>query len=325
MGNSPTSGLIPGPQDIGPGAATAVASMTATTPSHGSGNPTNLGILPSAALRLLPVKPSSTATTLEHTAVSLLGRTNEEQGGITGYRTGPSITDGDLVRNVSRGSGVSIHSPPHVSLGIAGGSLGSNLHSGASPPVLDLNKRLGLVAGEDRLGTGLSQESASSLGAQSQPFAATGAKLGETGGSTVDGAEGNHSGVRIFTPPGISGGQWRPHTASTLKAQQAELVRKWLLQGYVYHLSHRSNSQSPSPGVGISHSCNVLSVNCSKTFSLWNVLCFFVSGCTKFDCIYGDMSRKVLCWKQQGAAVTLGIGYWVGGAGSVSWPHRDCT
>jgi hypothetical protein len=191
--------------------------------------------------------------------------------------------------------------------------------------VLDLNKRLGLVAGEDRLGTGLSQESASSLGAQSQPFAATGAKLGETGGSTVDGAEGNHSGVRIFTPPGISGGQWRPHTASTLKAQQAELVRKWLLQGYVYHLSHRSNSQSPSPGVGISHSCNVLSVNCSKTFSLWNVLCFFVSGCTKFDCIYGDMSRKVLCWKQQGAAVTLGIGYWVGGAGSVSWPHRDCT
>ncbi|KAH9555764.1 hypothetical protein CY35_08G132700 [Sphagnum magellanicum] len=224
LGISPSSGLIPGPQDIGPGAATAVASMTATTPSHGSGNPTNLGILPSAAaVRLLPVKPSSTATTLEHTAVSLLGRTNEEQGGITGYRTGPSITDGDLVRSVSRGSGVSIHSPPHVSLGIAGGSLGSNLHSGASPPVLDLNKRLGLVGGEDRLGTGLSQESASSLGAQSQPFAATGAKLGETGGSTVDGAEGNHSGGRIFTPPGISGGQWRPHTASTLKAQQAEL------------------------------------------------------------------------------------------------------
>jgi len=246
LGNSPTSGLIPGPQDIGPGAATAVASMTATIPSHGSGNPTNLGILPSAAVvRPLPVKPSSMATTLEHTTVSLLGRTNEEQGGITGYRTGPSITDGDLVRSVSRGSGVSIHSPPHVSLGIVGGSLGSNLHSGASPPVLDLNKRLGLVGGEDRLGTGLSQESASSLGAQSQPFAATGAKLGETGGSTVDGAEGNHSGGRIFAPPGISGGQWRPHTASTLKAQQAELVRKWLLQG-----SHRNNSKMPSPGLG---------------------------------------------------------------------------
>ncbi len=59
---------------------------------------------------------------------------------------------------------------------------------------------------------------ASFLGVQSQPFVTIGAKLGEIGGFTVDGVEGNHSGGHIFIL-GIFGGQWRPHTTSTLKAQ----------------------------------------------------------------------------------------------------------
>ncbi|KAH9563806.1 hypothetical protein CY35_05G144400 [Sphagnum magellanicum] len=223
LGSSPTTGMIASPQETGSVAATAVASVTSTAIlSRGLGNPTNLSVLPgAAAVRPLPIKLSGTATALQHSVVSLLGRTKEEGGGIMGHRTGPSSTDGGLVRSVSRGAGFSMQSPPHVPLGV-GGSLGSNVHAGASPPVLDLNKRTGSIGGDDRTGAGLSQELPNSLGAQSQPFVATGAKLGESGGSTVDGTEGNLISGRLFTPPGMSGGHWRPHTASTLQAQQAD-------------------------------------------------------------------------------------------------------
>ncbi|CAM6049295.1 unnamed protein product [Sphagnum compactum] len=223
LGSSPTTGMIASPQETGSVAATAVASVTSTAIlSRGLGNPTNLSVLPgAAAVRPLPIKLSGTATALQHSVVSLLGRTKEEGGSIMGHRTGPSSTDGGLVRSVSRGAGFSMQSPPHVPLGV-GGSLGSNVHAGASPPVLDLNKRPGSIGGDDRTGAGLSQELPNSLGAQSQPFVATGAKLGESGGSTVDGTEGNLISGRLFTPPGMSGGHWRPHTASTLQAQQAD-------------------------------------------------------------------------------------------------------
>ncbi|CAM6027123.1 unnamed protein product [Sphagnum balticum] len=223
LGSSPTTGMIASPQETGSVAATAVASVTSTAIlSRGLGNPTNLSVLPgAAAVRPLPIKLSGTATALQHSVVSLLGRTKEEGGGIMGHRTGPSSTDGGLVRSVSRGAGFSMQSPPHVPLGV-GGSLGSNVHAGASPPVLDLNKRAGSIGGDDRTGAGLSQELPNSLGAQSQPFVATGAKLGESGGSTVDGTEGNLISGRLFTPPGMSSGHWRPHTASTLQAQQAD-------------------------------------------------------------------------------------------------------
>jgi hypothetical protein len=239
LGSSPTTGMIASPQETGSVAATAVASVTSTAIlSRGLGNPTNLSVLPgAAAVRPLPIKLSGTATALQHSVVSLLGRTKEEGGGIMGHRTGPSSTDGGLVRSVSRGAGFSMQSPPHVPLGV-GGSLGSNVHAGASPPVLDLNKRPGSIGGDDRTGAGLSQELPNSLGAQSQPFVATGAKLGESGSSTVDGTEGNLISGRLFTPPGMSGGHWRPHTASTLQAQQADSVRRCLLGGYIYHLSH---------------------------------------------------------------------------------------
>ncbi|CAK9877151.1 unnamed protein product [Sphagnum jensenii] len=223
LGSSPTTGMIASPQETGSVAAAAAASVTSTAIlSRGLGNPTNLSVLPgAAAVRPLPIKLSGTATALQHSVVSLLGRTKEEGGGIMGHRTGPSSTDGGLVRSVSRGAGFSMQSPPHVPLGV-GGSLGSNVHAGASPPVLDLNKRPGSIGGDDRTGAGLSQELPNSLGAQSQPFVGTGAKLGESGSSTVDGTEGNLISGRLFTPPGMSGGHWRPHTASTLQAQQAD-------------------------------------------------------------------------------------------------------
>ncbi|KAH8963056.1 hypothetical protein BDL97_05G132500 [Sphagnum fallax] len=223
LGSSPTTGMIASPQETGSVAAAAAASVTSTAIlSRGLGNPTNLSVLPgAAAVRPLPIKLSGTATALQHSVVSLLGRSKEEGGGIMGHRTGPSSTDGGLVRSVSRGAGFSMQSPPHVPLGV-GGSLGSNVHAGASPPVLDLNKRPGSIGGDDRTGAGLSQELPNSLGAQSQPFVGTGAKLGESGSSTVDGTEGNLISGRLFTPPGMSGGHWRPHTASTLQAQQAD-------------------------------------------------------------------------------------------------------
>ncbi|CAK9273986.1 unnamed protein product [Sphagnum jensenii] len=223
LGSSPTAGMNASPQETGSVAAAAAASVTSTAIlSRGLGNPTNLSVLPgAAAVRPLPIKLSGTATALQHSVVSLLGRTKEEGGGIMGHRTGPSSTDGGLVRSVSRGAGFSMQSPPHVPLGV-GGSLGSNVHAGASPPVLDLNKRPGSIGGDDRTGAGLSQELPNSFGAQSQPFVGTGAKLGESGGSTVDGTEGNLISGRLFTPPGMSGGHWRPHTASTLQAQQAD-------------------------------------------------------------------------------------------------------
>ncbi|CAK9227366.1 unnamed protein product [Sphagnum troendelagicum] len=223
LGSSPTTGMIASPQETGSVAAAAAAPVTSTAIlSRGLGNPTNLSVLPgAAAVRPLPIKLSGTASALQHSVVSLLGRTKEEGGGIMGHRTGPSSTDGGLVRSVSRGAGFSMQSPPHVPLGV-GGSLGSNVHAGASPPVLDLNKRLGSIGGDDRTGAGLSQELPNSLGAQSQPFVGTGAKLGESGSSTVDGTEGNLISGRLFTPPGMSGGHWRPHTASTLQAQQAD-------------------------------------------------------------------------------------------------------
>jgi hypothetical protein len=239
LGSSPTAGMNASPQETGSVAAAAAASVTSTAIlSRGLGNPTNLSVLPgAAAVRPLPIKLSGTATALQHSVVSLLGRTKEEGGGIMGHRTGPSSTDGGLVRSVSRGAGFSMQSPPHVPLGV-GGSLGSNVHAGASPPVLDLNKRPGSIGGDDRTGAGLSQELPNSFGAQSQPFVGTGAKLGESGGSTVDGTEGNLISGRLFTPPGMSGGHWRPHTASTLQAQQADSVRRCLLGGYFNHLSH---------------------------------------------------------------------------------------
>jgi len=100
------------------------------------------------------------------------------------------------------------------------------------------------------------------LGAQlSQPFVVTSAKLGKTSGPIVDGVEKNHSGGHIFTL-GISSGQWGPHIISTLKAQQAKLVKKLL-------------------------------------FSLWSgqkrKSFVFVLSYTKFGGICYDMSRNVFC------------------------------
>jgi hypothetical protein len=59
-----------------------------------------------------------------------------------------------------------------------------------------------------------------------QPFVATQAKFGKTNGSIVDGVKRNHNGGRIFTPR-IFDGQWGPHIISTLKAQQAKLVKNY--------------------------------------------------------------------------------------------------
>jgi hypothetical protein len=95
-------------------------------------------------------------------------------------------------------------------------------------------------------------------------------KAWRNGGFIIDGVKKNHNGGCIFNPRTF-GGQWGPHIVSTLKAQQAELVRKLL-----FHLWSGQKR---------------------KSFA-------FVFGCTRFGGICGDMSKNVFCWKSPFAFVT---------------------
>eukprot|EP01018_Ginkgo_biloba_P024797 Gb_06781 [translate_table: standard] len=151
----------------------------------------------------------------------------DDSGSFPGRRI---VTDVGLGRGVGRGSitsGIaSGQTTPLASLSLAGGAhsgtgIGVSGGIGSVPSMTDMAKRSGLV-GDDRIGSsGLAQQLASPLSGQNRVFLQQGAKLadGTVANDSNSVSEGGIIGTRIFNPSSVSGGQWRPHSASSFQNQ----------------------------------------------------------------------------------------------------------
>ncbi len=241
LGNPPASGVIPGSLNV----VRSVSPIAFSSPTEtlglscGWSGSVILGSFEGeTAAKPLGVKSPVINITLEPVPIPLLGQVKQEEGvGLVGGRTGAGVGKGPLVSwKMGRAVVASLQSPP-LSLPALSASKPDLISSG-----LDLNKRTGMVSGDERpASAGLLQQLAASLNAQIGPVGQASTTLGETSSTGV----GNRSGViegtpnssSIFSPSPNSSGQWRPHSASSIQAP-SELVRK-IIGTYGRKLSQR--------------------------------------------------------------------------------------
>ncbi|CAK9878272.1 unnamed protein product [Sphagnum jensenii] len=222
LGNPPASVVIPGSLNV----VRSVSPIAFSSPTETlglscgwSGSVILGSVEGETAAKPLGVKSPVINITLEPAPIPLLGQAKQEEGvALVGSRTGAGVGKGALVSwKMGRAVVASQQSPP-LSLPALSAFTPDLISSG-----FDLNKRTGMVSGDERpASAGLLQQVAASLNAQNGPVGQASTTLGETSSTGV----GNRSGViegtpnssSIFSPPPNSGGQWRPHSASSIQA-----------------------------------------------------------------------------------------------------------
>lgn len=160
----------------------------------------------------------TSTTVMPSSPISIVNSTKEDDSGsFAGRRVLPDVGS---ARGVGRGSVVSGVGSGQTAPLVPPLNLGGAAHSGSGLGP-DIAKRTGL-GGEDRVGgSGLAQQLASPLAAQSRVYLQQGAKLPD-GTATNDSnsvSEGGIIGGRVFNPSNVSGSQWRPPSGNSFQNQ----------------------------------------------------------------------------------------------------------
>ncbi|KAJ7565767.1 hypothetical protein O6H91_02G074100 [Diphasiastrum complanatum] len=168
----------------------------------------------------------ATGVLLESPSTSLATRTKEEDGTNLASRRIASGITGIGRPTVSVGLQSAGQTTPLVPLAVSASSfsasgLGGSGGLNSTNNVSDLNKRSGLVADERILGGGsFGQQLSTPISVQNRVFLQSGGKILEPGatGDSATLSEGGLIGSRLFNPSVVSGGQWRPPSASAFQS-----------------------------------------------------------------------------------------------------------
>jgi CCR4-NOT transcription complex subunit 3 len=156
-------------------------------------------------------------------------------------RPSPAITEISLGRGITRGlTGQVLGAAP-----ISAGQVPGNGSISALPAINDLSKR-NILNTDERLNSGgLSQQLASPLGnkVQPQPVLRTNDAISSDSNNT---SESTILGGRVFSPPVVSGVQWRPQAPAGFQ-NQSESVRAFAPVNFI------SESNCALANIGIDH------------------------------------------------------------------------
>ncbi|CAM0875628.1 unnamed protein product [Alopecurus aequalis] len=198
--------------------AAAVSVLADTISSPGPARPSIPTTVPTifSASASAPVRsaPESVPTVTSTPANSSSALKDDDSMNFPPRRPSPAITEIGLGRGITRGlNSLSLGTAP-----VSAGPVPGNGSIGAIPGINELSKRNILNTDERVISSGLSQQLVSPLGnkVQPQPVLRTNDAIGSDSNNT---SESTIQGGRVFSPPVVSGVQWRPQAPAGFQNQ----------------------------------------------------------------------------------------------------------
>lgn len=201
--------------------AAAVSVLADTITSPGPVRPSIPTTVPTIFSASAPVRsaPESMPTVTSAPANSSSALKDDDSMNFPPRRPSPAVTEIGLGRGITRG----LNSQSLGAAPISAGPVPGNVSIGSIPAINDLSKRNTLNTDERVISGGLSQQLVSPLGnkVQSQPVLRTNDAISSDSNNT---SESPIIGGRVFSPPVVSGVQWRSQAPAGFQ-NQSETVR----------------------------------------------------------------------------------------------------